>query len=109
DRVFSLSDVGVPQDAQSLGVSGHDAVLDSVVHHLDEMAGAVRSAVQVSLLGRAANGFPPRSAGDVAGAGRQLREDGIEVFHHRILAADHQAVPALPPPDSPPGPPPTVW
>ena len=35
------------------GVRRHERVLDAVVHHLDEMAGAGRAAVQVTLIGRA--------------------------------------------------------
>ena len=49
-----LPTFGVPQDVEALGVGGHEAVLDAVVHHLHEVPGAVRAAVQVALLGRAA-------------------------------------------------------
>ena len=45
--------IGMLEDVESFGIGRHDAVLDAVVDHLDEMAGAVRSAVQVALLGRA--------------------------------------------------------
>ena len=60
DLVGSLADVGAAQDAQPLGVGGHDAVLDAVVHHLDEVAGAVGPAVQVALLGGAADRLASR-------------------------------------------------
>ena len=43
--------VGVVQDVQALGVGGHDPVLDAVVDHLHEVAGAGRAAVQVAVLG----------------------------------------------------------
>ena len=33
---------------EALGVGGHHAVLDAVVHHLDEVTGAVATAVQVA-------------------------------------------------------------
>ena len=70
-----LADVGVAQDAESLGVGGHEAVLDAVVHHLDEMAGAVGPAVQIALFGGAADLFAARGAGDIAHAGSQRLED----------------------------------
>ena len=38
--------VGVADDAQPLGVGGHDPVLDAVVDHLHEVARAVRAAVE---------------------------------------------------------------
>src|SRR2546429_5273522 len=43
-----LAHVGVAQDTQPLSIGGHEAVLDAVVDHLDEMAGAVGTAVQRS-------------------------------------------------------------
>src|SRR5438132_871264 len=104
DRMRSLSRVGAVQDAQAFGIRRHDAVLDSVVNHLDERAGAVRSAVEIALLGGAAHGRPTRSARDVAGARCQPQEDRIEVSDHRLLAPDHQAIAALQPPDAAAGP-----
>jgi hypothetical protein len=53
DGVLALADVGVPQDVETFGIRGHEPVLDAVVDHLDEVAGAVRAAVQETLLGRA--------------------------------------------------------
>ena len=50
DRAVAFADVGVPQDADALGVGRHEAVLDAVVHHLHEVASAVRAAVQIALL-----------------------------------------------------------
>jgi hypothetical protein len=94
-----FADVGRAQDAQTLGVCGHDAVLDAVVHHLDEMPGPVRAAMQIALLGGAAELIPPRRPVDVADAGGQGREDGVQVLNDRLFAADHQAVAALQPPN----------
>src|SRR5271169_5044902 len=37
DRVGLFADIGGAQYPQALGVGGHDAVLDAVVHHLDKM------------------------------------------------------------------------
>ena len=49
--------------ADPLGVGGHDAVLDPVVHHLDEVPGAARPAVQVAVL----RGAPRSSRGPGCG------------------------------------------
>ena len=39
------------EDVQAFGEGGHHPVLDAVVDHLHEVAGAVRAAVQVAVLG----------------------------------------------------------
>src|SRR5207302_8106433 len=83
-----LADIGGAQDAEPLGVGGHDAVFDTVVDHLDEVAAATGSAVEIPPLGGAADGFPPRRARDFAGAGSQGHEDRIEVLDRRRLTAD---------------------
>src|SRR5258705_9764474 len=95
-----LADIRGAQDAEPFGVGGHDPVLDAVVNHLDEVADTVRSAVEISPLGGSVDGLAPGRAGDVAGAGSQPREDRIEVFDHRRLAADHQTIPSLSSPDA---------
>ena len=51
-RLFA--DIRGTQHVESFGVGSHEAVLDAVVDHFDEVAGAVRAAVQVALLGGAA-------------------------------------------------------
>src|SRR5207247_850082 len=79
---------------------GHDPVLYSVVDHLHEVAAAVRPAVEIPALGGAVYGLPPRSAGDTARAGSERGKDRIEALHHGVLAADHQAISALAPPDA---------
>src|SRR5215470_18418009 len=43
DRVLVFADVGGTQHAQPLSVGGHDAVLDAVVYHFDEVAGTIWS------------------------------------------------------------------
>ena len=64
DRVVLEADVGVAQHVQALGVGRHDPVLDAVVDHLHEVAGAARAAVEPPLLGRRrrAAPFPPLGA-----------------------------------------------
>ena len=84
------------QDVEALGVRGHDPVLDAVVDHLHEVAGAVRAAVQVARSRRS----PGRRCGPgVRGAastpGRDRGEDRVEVRDDVVLAADHQAEAAL--------------
>ena len=48
-----LAGVGVAQDVEAFRVGGHHAVLDAVVDHLDEVARAARTAVQIALFSRA--------------------------------------------------------
>src|SRR6266536_2364321 len=83
-------------------LSLHDAlpisVLDAVVDHLDEVAGAVRSAVEITLLRGAPGLLAPRRAVDIAGPGSEAGEDRVEVLHDVGFAADHHAVAALEPP-----------
>src|SRR5579871_5541252 len=83
------------KNIQALSVRGHDSVLDSVVHHLDEMAGAVGPTVQIALLGCAAKFLAAGRPGNVADSGGQGGEDGIEPLHDIFLAANHHAVAAL--------------
>ena len=70
------------------------------MHHLDEVAGAVRPAVQIALLGRALDLFTSRRARDIAASWRQRGENRIEMLHHVGVAADHHAIAAFQPPDS---------
>src|SRR5262245_26134684 len=100
DLVLVFADVGGTQHAQPLGVGGHDAVLNTVVHHFDEVAGAVWPTMQITLLSGASGLFPPRRARDVAHAWGQTGKDGIEVLDHLLLAANHHAVTALQSPDA---------
>ena len=86
-----LADVGVLQDRQAFGIGGHHPVLDAVVDHLDEVAGAVRPAMQVALLGGAV-ALATGGARDVADAGRQGLEDRVEAADHVGFAADHHAI-----------------
>ena len=50
------ADVGVLEDVEAFRVGGHQAVLDAVVDHLHEVAGAVAAAVQIALRRRAVRG-----------------------------------------------------
>src|SRR6185312_9035907 len=75
DLVQMLADVGIFEDSHTFGVRGHDAVLDSVVHHFYEMAGAVLTTVEIALFGGATEFFAAGSARYIAWAGRKRFED----------------------------------
>src|SRR5262249_43684002 len=101
DLMFLLADIGGLQDAQAFGVGGHDAVLDAVMNHLDEVASAIGAAMQVTLFGGATGLLAPRGARYlVAHARSQPGKDWIEVLDHRVLATDHHAVTSLQAPDA---------
>src|SRR5207302_10273187 len=87
-----LTDVCSTQYAETFRICSHDAVFDAVVNHLDEMACAVRSAVEVALLGRTGCLVASRRAFDVANARREARENRIETPHRRRPATDHLVI-----------------
>ena len=93
--VLPLSHVGVRDDVQPLGIGGHDPVLDAVVHHLHEVAGTVRPAVVVAVLGLAGIARAARRARRRVHARGDRGEDGGEAVDDLRLAADHQAEAAL--------------
>src|SRR5262245_43487309 len=100
DLPLLLADVGGSQDTEPLSVGGHDAVLDPVMNHLDEVAGAIGAAMQVTLFGGAVGLLAARGARYlVAYAGSQPGEDWIEMLDHCILTTNHHAVTTLQAPD----------
>src|SRR5271165_6572869 len=98
--LVGFAGVGVLQDIQAFGVGGHDAVLDAVVHHFDEVARAAGAAMEIAFLGSASGFFAARSAVYVAATGSQRFEDGIEVLDDVVFPADHLAVAALEAPNA---------
>ena len=72
----------VLHDLEALGVRLHQAVLDAVVDHLHEVAGARRADVRVAVLGR------------------ERLEDRLEALDGLVVAADHQAEADLEAPDA---------
>src|SRR6266571_4269993 len=88
------------QDTQALSVGSHDAVLNTIVDHLDEVTGAIRSTKKIPLLGSSSNLFTPSSAWCCIDAGSQGREDRVEMLDDLLLTANHQAVTALEAPDA---------
>src|SRR5689334_16400063 len=45
DLVLLFAGIGTLQYPEAFGIGRHDAVLDTVVHHLDKVPGAVRTTV----------------------------------------------------------------
>src|SRR5207245_9215939 len=82
------------QDVQAFSISGHQAVLDTIVNHLDKVPCARRAAVQIAVLGGAAHCFSSRCAGNIAATRGQGFEDGIETADNLSLAADHLTISA---------------
>src|SRR5438270_451252 len=65
------------------------------MHHLHKVAGAVRTAMQVTLFWGAGELFPPRRACDGAGTGSEGRKNRVEVLNHCYFAANHQTIAAF--------------
>src|SRR5262249_28122444 len=91
DGTGGLARVGVPDDGQPFRDRAHHPVLDTVVDHLDEVAGAVGPTVQVPLRGGPVTS-PVRRGLRTAPTGGDAGEDRVEPSHRLVLAADHQAV-----------------
>src|SRR5262249_42824646 len=100
DGILPLADIGVAQDPNAFSVGRHDAVLDAVVDHFDEMPGAVGTAVKVAPLSCAAQLFTAWCAWDVACARRKASENRIDVFDDSFFAANHHAIAAFKTPDA---------
>src|SRR6188508_3054389 len=49
DACGARAGVRLAQQVEAFGIGGHEAVLDAVVHHLDEVAGAALAAVQIAV------------------------------------------------------------
>ena len=89
---------GVLHDVEAFAISLHHTVLDSVVHHLDEVAGAIGSAVQIAEVRGAAFGCAAGSNRNIARARCEGFENRLEMLERRGLRAHHQTVAPL---DSP--------
>src|SRR2546427_8280033 len=90
----------VLEDVEPLRVRLHQTVLDPVVDHLDEMAGTRGPAVEVAVLRGFALRLAPWRARDGPHPGSERPKDRIEALDNRPVAADHEAVTALEPPDA---------
>src|SRR5688572_5397598 len=89
----------VTQDVESFRISLHEAVLDAVVHHLDEMASAAGPGMDVTLLGARVAIGAARSSRQVAQPGSERGKDRVEAVDNVLLAADHHAIAPLQAPD----------
>ena len=97
---LGAADVRMVQDVEPFGIRRHQRVLDAVVHHLHEVAGADRAAVQIAhLFGRGITATAG-SARRGTDTGRERREDRAQPVHRRFGPADHQAEPTVEPPHS---------
>ena len=67
---------------------------------LTKWPGTAWAAVQIAFFGGAARATASGCSCDIAGPRTQCLEDGIQVQHHLLRAADHQAVAALQSPDA---------
>src|SRR5260370_26345224 len=93
--------MGVAQNIHPFCVRGHEPVLDPVMNHLYEMARAVRTAMQVAMLCRAARDlFTPGRPRRRIERRRERRENRIEMLDDAGLAADHLAEAAFQSPDA---------
>src|SRR6185437_811918 len=86
------------------GIRLHEAIFDTVVNHLDEMAGAGRPAIKIAFLSRAGRLFAPRRARDIAASRRKRLEDGIQMADRLGLTSNHQAETTLETPHATAGP-----
>src|ERR1035438_2663067 len=84
----------MPQNVKSFGVGSHQSVFNPVMNHLDEMAGTGRSAMEITLLDRAANLFPSGCARNIAASWSKRPKDWIQVQYGIALASDHQTITA---------------
>ncbi len=93
--LLGAAGAGVLQDVEPFGVRRHHAVFDRVVHHLHEVAGAVRATVEIATIGGAIVDRAPRRLGRRATPWGEGGEDCIEATHHVGFTTDHEAVAAL--------------
>src|SRR5471030_2625572 len=88
----------MPQSVKSFGVGSHQSVFNPVMNHLNEMAGAGRPAMEITLLDRATYLFPSSCTRDIAAPRSERLEDWVEVQYGIALASNHQTITALDPP-----------
>src|SRR2546421_11707099 len=77
-----FANIGVTQDIQSLGISRHDTVLNTVVNHFDEVTSTVRPTVQIALLSCPSYLLASRRAWRRLNARGQRGENRIETLNN---------------------------
>src|ERR1019366_6635008 len=90
----------VAKDIEALGISLHQSVLDAVMHHLDEVAGAGRTGMNVAAFGTGIAFRAARRTRNIAQPRSECCEDRVEAIHCLLRAAYHHAVAAIYPPDA---------
>src|SRR4029453_3695597 len=90
----------VAQDIEALGVGLHQSILDAVMHHLDEVAGAGRPGMNIATFGADTAFDAAPGPWDIAQPGSQCDENRIEAIHGLFRAPDHHAIAAVNSPDS---------
>src|SRR5262249_58249063 len=88
------------QNLESLRVGLHQAILDAVVHHLDEVAGAVRSRMNITTLGARIATVAAGRSRHVSNCRRKRGKNRVEAVGDLLLAANPHAVAALQTPDA---------
>src|SRR5665213_4211492 len=88
------------EDVQAFRVRGHHAVLDTVVDHLHKVPRAIRSAVQIAVLGGASEFLATRCTRCFFDPRSESAKNRLESLDDVIVAADHQAIAALRSPHS---------
>src|SRR5579872_3700065 len=68
--------------------------------HLDEMTRSAGAAMHVAALRPRVAAIATGGARNVAGTGSERGEDRVETLDRRLVAADHEAIAALQPPDA---------
>src|ERR1700740_1267417 len=91
---------GIPENVKTFGIGLHQAVFDAVVDHLDEMAGADGTGVDIAALAPRVAPVPARRVRNVAFSRSQRAEDRVEPIDHLLVAANHHAIATLDAPDA---------
>src|SRR3954447_15974745 len=89
------------QNSEPLRICSHQAILDAVVDHLDEMTRPTRSAMQVARFRGAGSGFlSSRRAWNIAHAWGESFKDRVQTLNCRFRPADHHAIAPFKAPDA---------
>src|SRR6478672_8404344 len=97
---ITLACVSAFQNTKTFRIRGHDSILDPVMDHLHEMAGAVRPAMQIALFGRPAKFVAAWRARHFATARCERGENRVETLNYLCVATDHHAITTFQAPDA---------
>src|SRR5579883_3037545 len=88
------------QDIETFRIGLHQPVLDPVMDHLDEMAGADGPAMDIAALRARIAAIAAGSSLDLPQTGCERGEKRIKALHHVPRTADHKAIAAFQPPNA---------